>query len=142
LIEPPVPAEPLPVTAKWPLAPVLNKTMPLPAPVAEILRKVKLLAPIVVFWIFSAVPVVVVSVFTIVVLFCVAVTVPPPVAVNAAFAPVLRLIPPVKLMVEPVLVVRLIPVPEPLTAPLSETLPPFLLATLTERAALLPIVPE
>ncbi len=56
----------------------------LPAPVpAVMLRNVSPLAPMVVLATFSAVPVVVVMVFTMVVLFCVADTVPPPVAVNA-----------------------------------------------------------
>ena len=62
------------------------------------LRKVRPLAPIVVLATLSAVPVVVVRVFTIEVLFWVALTVPPPVAVNAALAPVLRLMPPLKLI--------------------------------------------
>ena len=47
------------------------------------LRNVSPLAPMVVLATFSAVPVVVVMVLTMVVLFCVAVTVPPPVAVKA-----------------------------------------------------------
>src|SRR6185295_20167220 len=47
-----------------------------------------------------------------------ALTVPPPVAVKAALTPVLRLRAPVKLIVAPVLLARLMPVPDPLTAPL------------------------
>ena len=60
------------------------------------LRNVNPLAPIVVFATFSAVPVVVVMVLTMVVLFCVADTVPPPVAVKAGLVAVLSARPPVK----------------------------------------------
>ena len=57
-------------------------------------------------------------------------------------APVLRFIPPpVKLIVAPVLLLRLTPVPVPVTVPESDTVPPFLLTILTERAAVLLIVP-
>jgi len=61
--------------------------------------------------------------------------------VNAAFTPVLRAMPPVKLIKAPVFVVRLMPVPVPLTAPLNVVVPPVIFAMLTERAAVLPIVP-
>src|SRR5438105_336577 len=67
-----------------PSAPVLLRTMPFTAPFDEMLRNVKPLAPMVVFATFRAVPVVVVSVLMMVVLSWVALTVPPPVAVNAA----------------------------------------------------------
>ena len=75
--------------------PVLLSTMPLAAPLAEMLWKVRPLAPIVVLATLSAVPVVVVRVLPA----PVTVTVPPPVAVKAALAPVLRVSCPVKLMV-------------------------------------------
>ena len=62
---------------------MLFRTIPFTAPLAEMLRNVMPLAPMVVLAMFNAVPVVVVMVLTIVVLFCVADTVPPPVAVKA-----------------------------------------------------------
>src|SRR5437764_108524 len=71
----------------------------------------------------------------------VALTVPPPVAVKASFAPVLKVMAPEKLMVAPALLLRKMPVPEPLTAPVKETVPPVLLVTLTERAEVLSMVP-
>src|SRR4051812_23659272 len=85
---------PLAVTVRPPV-PAPFRMMPLlePLPLEVMLRKVRPLVPIVVLATFSAVAVVVVSVFTIVLLFCVALTVPPPVAANAALAPVLRLRP-------------------------------------------------
>ena len=91
------------------------------------LRKVKPLAPMVVLVTLSAVPVVVVSVLTIEVLFCVALTVPPPVAVNAALTVVLKLRPPVKLMIEPVLLSSEMPATPAafaVTAPVRVTVPP------------------
>src|SRR5262245_22367079 len=121
--------------------------MPLTPPLAEILRKVKPLAPIVVFATFSAVPVGVVSVLTIVVLFCVTLTVPPPVAVKAGFAPVLSATPPVKLIVAPVLLVRLTPrllVEDAFATgmpPENETLPPVLPETFTASAVEFVMVP-
>jgi hypothetical protein len=72
-IVPPLPAEPFPVTINPPLAPVVLRIIPLAGPLptvpAVILRNVRPLAPMVVFATLSAVPVVVVSVFTVVVLF-------------------------------------------------------------------------
>ena len=110
---------PLPVILR-PLAPVAVIMIPFAGsvllPVTEILRNVRPLAPIVVLATLSAVPVVVVNVLTILVLFCVALTVPPPVAVKAALAPVLKFNPAVKLIVAPVFVVRVMPVPESLIA--------------------------
>ena len=47
-------------------------------------------------------------------------TLPPAVAVNASCAPVLSAIPPVKLIVAPVFPVRLMPVPDSVTAPLKD----------------------
>src|SRR5438445_13560668 len=105
-----VQAPPLPVTLSPALVPVLVITMPLDGlvllPVTLILRNVRPLAPMVVFATLSAVPVVVVSVLTIVVLFCVAVTVPPPVAVKALFAPVDNERPPVNATVAPLVVIE------------------------------------
>ncbi|MBK7473434.1 MAG: hypothetical protein IPI73_25140 [Betaproteobacteria bacterium] len=107
---PPVPAVvPVPVTVNAPLEPVVLRMIPLAPPLAEMLRKVSPLAPMVVLATFSAVPVVVASVLTMLVLFWVALTVPPPVAVKAGLAPVLRFMPPVKLMVPPVLLVSEMP---------------------------------
>src|SRR5215813_6735350 len=83
--------------------------MPFVPPFAETLLNVTPLAPIVVFDTFRAAAVVVASVLTMDVLFWVTLTVPPPVAVNAALAPVLSARPPVKLIVAPVLLVRLTP---------------------------------
>jgi hypothetical protein len=76
---------------------------------------------------FSAVPVVVV-----IVLVPVTLTVPPPVAANAGFAPVLEVRPPVKLIVAPVLVDRLMPLPLSLMAPLNSAVPPVRLLTSTD----------
>ena len=77
------------------MLPVLLSTIPLAAPLAEMLRNVRPLAPIVVLATLSAVPVVVVSVFTSVPVAAglhgfssQTLTVPPPVAVNAELAPV------------------------------------------------------
>ena len=100
------------------------------------LRKVRPVAPIVVVETLSAVPAVVERVLTTVVLFCVALTVPPAVAVNESFAPVLRLMPPVKLIVAPVLEFRMTPVPKPLfevTAPVRLIVPPVLFWISTTR---------
>ena len=63
---------------------------------AEMLRNVSPLAPMVVLATFNAVPVVVVMVLTMVVLFCVVDTVPPPVAVKPGLAPVVSARPPLK----------------------------------------------
>jgi hypothetical protein len=72
------------------------------------LRNVRLLAPIVVLAMFSAIPVVPEMVLTIEVLFWVALTVPPPVALKPVPLVVVRFRPPAKLIVPPVLPVRLI----------------------------------
>ena len=60
---------PLPVTVSPATAPVVFSTIPFAPPLAEMLRKVRPSASIVVFATFSAVPVVVARVLTIVVLF-------------------------------------------------------------------------
>jgi hypothetical protein len=106
-IVPPLPAEPVPLTVNPPLEPVLLSTMPLAAPFAEMLRNLRPEAPIVAFATLSAVPAVVVNVLAV----FVADTVPPPVALKAAFVPVLSVKAPVKEIVEPVLLVRSTPFP-------------------------------
>ena len=112
--------------------------IPLAAPFDVMLRNVTPLAPIVVFATLSAVPVVEVRVLTIDVLFCVTLTVPPevaagpgPVAVNAAFVPVLNAMPPVKFRVAPLLAFRNMPVPVPPMAPERATVPPVLFMMFT-----------
>src|SRR5690242_19305503 len=105
---PPVPAEPLPVTARCPVEPVLRRTIPLLPPLAEILWKVILLEPIVVLEIVNAVPVPEEIVFPV----PVTLIVPPPVAVKPAPVVVVisKPLPPpagLKLMVLPVLVLEL-----------------------------------
>ena len=97
---------PLPVTVRPPAVPVLLSTIPLAAPFAEMLRNSSLLAPIVVLATLRAVPVVVVSVFTSVPVAAGlqgfsshTVIVPPPVAVNAALAPVDSVMPPLNVNV-------------------------------------------
>src|SRR5262245_8314957 len=75
---------PLPLTVRPPLVPVLLRAMPLTAPLAVMLRKVRPLAPMVVLATVRAVPVVVVSVLAL----PVRVMVPPPVAVKAGLVPV------------------------------------------------------
>src|SRR6266478_5408705 len=78
---PPVPAVVVePTTVRPPLVPVVLRTMPLVAPLAEILRNVRPEPPIVVLATFSAVPVVDVIVLAV----PVTVTVPPPVAAKPA----------------------------------------------------------
>lgn len=107
-IVPPEPAVPFPRILSPPklgVVPVLFSTMPLVAPLDEMLRNSRLFVPMLVLTTFSAVPVVVLMVFGFVPV--VTVTVPPPVAVN----PVPLVVsmsnpPPVKLMVAPVLVLR------------------------------------
>ena len=74
--------------------------MPFGAPLDEMLRKLRPLAPIVVLVTFSAVPVVEVIVFVLPVTF----SVPPPVALKPALAAELIAIPPVKVNVVFVLV--------------------------------------
>ena len=101
-----------PVTVRPPLLPVLLKTTPLVGPLAPVpaltLKNLRPLAPIVVLATFNAVAVVVVSVFV----KPVTLTVPPPVALKAAFAPVESVSVPPKLIVEPVLFVSDTPAPE------------------------------
>jgi hypothetical protein len=97
---------PLPPTVSPPLDPVLLSTIPFTAPFEEMLRNLRPEAPIVVLDTLSALPVVVVSVLAV----SVAVTVPPPVALNAVFVPVLRFSVPVKL-IDPVLLVSSTPLP-------------------------------
>ena len=124
------------------MVPVLVSTIPLVPPLVEIFANVTPLAPMVVFVMLSAV--VVSGVVAPMVLFApVTLTVPPPVAVNAVFAPVFKLSPPEKLIVAPALLVRLIPVLPALSVmrPLNVTVPPVLFWTLTERAVLLVIAP-
>ena len=128
---PPLPALPVPVTVKPPLVPVVSRFMPLSAPFEEMLWKVRPGAPIVVLATFRAVPEVVVSVFAA----PVTATVPPPVAANAAFAPVLAVTPPVKETVAPVLELRVMPVPASSIGPLKAVVPPVRFATDTECAA-------
>ena len=67
-------------------------------------------------------------------------TVPPPVTVKAAFVPVERASPPLKLIVAPVFVANEIPVSVSVIAPLNVTVPPVRPVTLTERALPLAIV--
>ena len=126
-----------PITIRPPLGPVLFRMIPFAPPLAEILRKIRFPAPMDVLTTFSAVPVVVIRVLVA----FVALTMPPPVALKAGLAPVESVSAPMKLTVEPVFALRLTPVPDPLIAPLKVAVPPVLLAILTERAALLPIVP-
>ena len=76
-------------------------------------------------------------VLTIVVLFCVAVTVPPLVAVNAGASPVARASPPLKLIVEPVLALSRMPVPVSLIAPLKLTVPAVRFWTSIDRLPVL-----
>src|SRR5215218_3301868 len=109
---PPTDVFPLPVTIRRPLDPVELSTIPfvglLTAVPAEMLLNVRFDAPIDVVVTLSAVPVVVVSVLAA----PVTVTVPPPVAANAALVPVERVIVLVKDIVEPVLPVRESPAPD------------------------------
>ena len=132
---------PVPATVKPPLEPVLSSTIPLGAPLAEMLWKFRSLAPIVVFATLSAMPIVVASVLP----DPVAVTVPPPVAAKAAFAPVERVTLPVRLIVAPVLLVSEMPLstaPVPLIAPERVIVPPVRLLMLTVLpAVVLVIVP-
>src|SRR5205814_1233326 len=141
---------PLPDTVRPP-APAPSSTMPLglPLPFEVILRNSNLFAPIVVLTTFSAVPLVAVNVLTNAPVAAgtqgfssQTLTVPPPVAPNAVFAPVLSTMPPRKVIVAPVLVARLIPVPVPLTAPSKVADPPVLLAMLTCFAPLLVMLPK
>src|SRR2546421_4452981 len=104
---PPVPALPLPVTVRPPVAPVLFTMMPLVAPLQAMLRNVSPLAPIVELATLSAVVVgaVVLPMVFVPVTFTAAA---PPVAVKTPAVP-LRVMPPLKLSVVPPLLLRLIP---------------------------------
>src|SRR5262245_36467446 len=109
---------PLPVTVSPPVAPVVFNTIPFAAPLAEMLWKINPLTPIVVLVTFSAVPVVVVIVLPVPVTTRVPVVVavdPPPLVVSISSPP------PMKLMVVPVLLVRLTAVDVP---PFSTLLAP------------------
>ena len=119
---------PLPLTIKRPLAPVVLSTMPLVAPFAEIERKFRLAAPMLVLATLSAMPVVVESVFVA----PATLTMPPPVAAKAELAPELTTTPPVKLTVLPVLVARLTPRPLSVIDPLNVAVPPVRLVTSTD----------
>ena len=149
---------PLPVTLRPAFVPVLFRMMPFEGfvllPVTEILWNVSPLVPIVVLLTLSAVPVVVVSVFTTDValphgFLSQILTVPAEVAgavacdVNAALAPVVRFIPPEKLYVAVDVTLVSIKIPEPVlvSAPVKVTVPLVLLATLIRRAVVLVIVP-
>src|SRR5947207_12101046 len=77
---PPLPAEPVPVTVRPPLAPVVFNTMPFAPPLAEMCSKVRPLAPMFVLATLRAVPVVESIVLTV----PVTLTVPPPVALKPA----------------------------------------------------------
>ena len=141
----------MPVTVRPPFptaTPVFCSTIPAPVVKVEfptgvpelMLRKVRPAAPICVFSTRSAVPLTTDSVFTIVVLFCVAVTVPPPVAVNASLFPVASAMPPVKAMLAPVLLLRRMPVPVSVIGPEKFTVPPVRFCTSTECPAVLAMV--
>src|SRR3954470_24809434 len=110
---------PFPVTVRLPVEPVMSSTIPFTAGVAgapaEMLRKVSPVAPIVVLTTLSAVPLVVLSVLAA----PVTVTVPPPVAAKAAFAPVDNVSVLVKEIVEPVLLDN-----EPRAPPVAFSVPP------------------
>src|SRR5437588_12213880 len=95
--------------------------MPFAAPLELTLKNFTPPAPIVVLAMLTAVPVVVTAVLEV----FVAVTVPPPVALNAVFDPVESVRLPEKLMVAPVFVVGEMPVP-PLwvVAPGNDFVPP------------------
>lgn len=141
-----------PLITKPPLLPVVFSTMPFVAPLAEMLRNSKLLEPIVVLATFSAVPVVVVRLFTnapvapgLQGFSSHTFTVPPPVAVKAGLALVFKVNPPAKVMVAPVLEVKLTPVAEALLlviVPLKVLEPPVELATETMRPVVSVMVPS
>jgi hypothetical protein len=123
--------EPLPVTIRPPLpaaVPVLLRIIPfVDEPVFEMLRKVRLEAPIDVLTIFSAVAVVLVKVL----LAPVTVMVPPPVALKPVLAPELTTTFE-KLKVELVLVpVKLAPAPPAVVSPVKVKVPVELLEKLT-----------
>ena len=108
-------------------------------PLLEMLRNSRLFAPIVVLATLSAVAVVVVIVLTSAPVAAglhgfssQTLIVPPPVAVNAALAPVERTRPPEKVIVAPVLLVSEMPLPSPslpsVMAPVKLLAPPVVLA--------------
>ena len=153
-IVPPEPALPVPLTFSPPVEPVVSRMIPVfEPPLLEILWNSRLLAPIVVFATFRAVPVVVVSVLTSPPFEPEAphgfssqtFNVPPPVAVNAGLPPVLRTRPPLKVIVVPGLVVRTIPEPSPSLpseiAPEKSFVPPFVPVTATRTPTSSVIVP-
>ena len=136
---------PLPVTVSPAVAPVLLSTMPLVAPLAEMLVKCSPSPPIAVLATLRAVPVVVVrelwtpfgSLTT---------TVPPPVALKAGLDPVDRMSPPSKRTVATALADIEIPPPSPslrsVMRPLKSFVPRFWLATLTSCPTSSVIVPS
>src|SRR5215469_11864218 len=127
-IVPPDPAKPVPVTVRPPEVPVLDRLIPGLAPLDETAWKFSPPVPIVVPDTLTAVAVVVVAVLP----DPVAVTVPPPVAENAVFPPVLRVSVPPKLIVAPVLPLSEIPVWLSLMFPPMVSVPPVRPATDTE----------
>src|SRR5262245_23463572 len=134
---PPTDVLPPPVTVSPPLAPVLFRTMPLAAPLDEMLLNVSPLAPMVVFATFRAVPV-----CELIVLFDpVTLTVPPPVALNPVpLVVVIARLPLLKVIVPPVLLVRLTAVAvvvDAVTEPPNVVVPPDLALIWTALAALL-----
>src|SRR3954468_9354435 len=138
-LSPPTDAVPLPVTSRRPLDPVELSTIPFVGPLAavpaEMLLNVSPLAPIVVLVTLRAVPVVVASVLVA----PVTVTVPPPVAAKAAFAPVDNVSVFEKDIVEPVLLVNETPAPEvTLSVPPYVTVVPMTLLA-TENAVPAPL---
>src|SRR5919204_189292 len=120
---PPWDVFPPPATVRPPLAPVLLSTIPFAPPVAEIFWKLRPLPPMLVLTTLSAGPAPGV--------------VPPPVAEK--FAAELSVTPPVKLIVAPVLPLRLMPVPVSEIAPVKLAVPPERPATETESPALVEI---
>src|SRR5262245_60610042 len=121
---------PLPVTVRPAVAPVVFNTIPFAAPLAEMLRNVRPVPPMVVLATFNAVPVVVAIVLTSGPVAAAAhgfssqtSTVPPLVAVKAALAPVVNDNPPRNTIDVPSLLSRKIPVPVSVTGPLKVTAP-------------------
>ena len=133
------------------MVPVWFRMMPFGAPLAEMLRNVRPLAPIVVLATLSAVPVVVVIVLTrapaagLHGFSSQTLTVPPPVAVKAALAPVDSSRPPEKVIVAPVLLVSEMPLPSPslpsVMAPVKLLAPPVVFAIDTSWPTSSVIVP-
>src|SRR5262249_3427870 len=130
---------PLPVTVRPPLEPVVSSLMPLAAPLDDIDWKVKFELPIVVFATLSAVPVVVASVLA----GGWALRVRARVGVRGGLVPVERVTPPLRLMVAPVSLVRLMPCPVPpvsVICPARLIVPPVFPLTLTALAVLLLVI--